>query len=275
MFWKKIILIIALISLVLFIYNYIQISKPYINKINIKSKKITKDIKITQITDFHSNKYINLDKLFENIKEYQPDIIVLTGDIIDHKTTDLKLALDLAKRATKMNKNVYFVSGNHEDRNPLYTELAIKMKSLGVVILNNESTVIDINGVKINIAGVKFYLNREDYNRAITNINVDNYTILLSHSPNRPIKYLTGMEDLIISGHTHGGQVRLPFIGAIIAPGQGLFPKYDKGIIEIENTTLYIDSGLGNSVYPIRLFNRVQISNIVIESDLGGIKSDE
>lgn len=266
MFWKKLILIIALISIVLFIYNYIQISKPYINKVNIKTKKITNDIKITQITDFHSNKYINLDKLFKNIKEYNPDIIVLTGDIIDYKTLDLKLALDLVKRATETNKNVYFVIGNHEDRNPLYSELANKMKNLGVVILNNESTAIDINGEKINIAGVKFYLNREDYNKAIRDINENYYTILLSHSPNRPIKYLAGKEDLILSGHTHGGQVRLPFIGAIIAPGQGLLPKYDKGIIELKNTTLYIDSGLGNSVYPIRLFNRVQISNIVIES---------
>ena len=73
--------------------------------------------------------------------------------------------------------------------------------------------------------------------------------------------------DLMVSGHTHGGQIRLPFIGPIIAPGRGLFPKYDKGIIEIEDTILYIDSGLGNRLVPIRLFNRVQISNIMIGSD--------
>lgn len=266
MFWRKTIIITALLLIMIFIYNYIQISKAYINKIAIKSKKIAKDIKITQITDFHSNKYIDLDKLFKDIIEYQPDIIVLTGDIIDHKTPDLKLAIELVKKATKINSNVYFVSGNHEDRNPLYPEFENIMKKLGIVILNNESTVIDVNGERINLVGVKFYLNREDYNRAIKDIDKDSYTILLSHSPNRPIKYLTSKEDLILSGHTHGGQVRLPFIGAIIAPGQGLFPKFDKGIIEIENTTLYIDSGLGNSVYPIRLFNRVQISNIVIES---------
>lgn len=266
MFWKKTILIIAILSILIFIYNYIQISKPYINKINIKSKKINKNLSLTQISDFHSNKYIDLDRLFKSIKEYNPDIILLTGDIIDHKTTDLKLALDLIKRTTKLTKNVYFVAGNHENRNSQYPILANHMKKFGVTILNNESKTLVINGEKLNIAGVEFQLNRKEYTSSLNNINPRYFTLLLSHSPNRPIKYLTGKEDLILSGHTHGGQVRLPVIGAILAPGQGLFPKYDKGIIKLGNTILYIDSGLGNSVYPIRLFNRVQISNIMIDS---------
>lgn len=266
MFYRKTILLIVLLSLILFIYNYIQISKPYINKINIKSKKINKNLKLTQISDFHSNKNINLDKLFKTIKDYNPDIILLTGDIIDHETTDLKLAIDLIKRTKNITQNVYFVAGNHENRNSLYPILANEMKKMGVTILNNESKTIKINGEKLNIAGVEFQINRKEYTNALNNINPNYFTLLLSHSPNRPIKYLRGKEDLILSGHTHGGQVRLPFIGAILAPGQGLFPKYDKGIIEIENTTLYIDSGLGNSVYPIRFFNRVQVSNIVIDS---------
>lgn len=266
MFWRKLILIIVLISIILFINNYIQISKPYINMTNIKSKRVMKDIKITQISDFHSNNYIDLEKLFKSIKKYDPDIIVLTGDIIDHNTVDLKIALDLVERATKINKNIYFVAGNHEEENSLYSDFAKTIQELGVIILSNEFMVININEEKINIAGVNFYLNREDYNSAIKDIDENNYTILLSHSPNRPIKYLTGKEDLVLSGHTHGGQVRIPYLGGVIAPGQGLFPKYDKGIIEKGNTIIYIDSGLGNSVLPIRLFNRVQISNIVIEA---------
>lgn len=266
MFYRKAILLIALLSIILFIYNYIQISKPYINKINIKSKKINKNLNLTQISDFHSNKYINLDKLFKTIKNYNPDIILLTGDIIDHKTTDLKLAIDLIKRTKEITSNVYFVAGNHENRNSLYPILANEMDKIGVTILNNESKLIKVNGQRLNIAGVEFQITRSEYTNALINISPNYFTLLLSHSPNRPIKYLTGKEDLILSGHTHGGQIRLPFIGAIIAPGQGLFPKYDKGINQIENTIIYIDSGLGNSLYSIRLFNRVQVSNIVIDS---------
>lgn len=253
---------------ILFIYNYIQISKPYIYQVNLKSEKINKGLNIVQITDFHSNKYINLDKLFNNIKDYKPDIIVLTGDLIDYKTTDLNLALDLIKRTKGITKNVYFVAGNHENRNIKYPILANYMKKLGITVLYNESKEVKINGEKLNIAGVEFQLNRKEYVDAQKHINPNYFTLLLSHSPNRPIKYLTGKEDLILSGHTHGGQVRLPLIGPIIAPGQGLFPKFDKGIIKLGNATLYIDSGLGNRLLPIRLFNRVQISNIVVRSHI-------
>ena len=266
MFWRNTAFILALLSIVFLIYNYFQISKPYINKINLKSKKINNNIKLTQISDFHSNKYINLDNLFQTIKDYNPDIILLTGDLIDHKTTDLKLALDLVKRTKKITKNVYFVAGNHENRNPLYPKFYNEMISLGATILKNESNILEVNGERINIVGVEFKLNRKEYNDVLELIEPNNFTLLLSHSPNRPIKYLTGKEDLILSGHTHGGQIRLPFIGAILAPGQGFFPKYNKGIIEIDNTLLHIDSGLGNSVYPVRMFNRVQVTNIMIDS---------
>ena len=129
---------VILILSVVFIYNYIQISKPFVNQVNIKSKKVYKNIRITQISDFHSNKYIDLDKLFKIIEEYNPHIIAITGDIIDCKTENLELALDLLKRTRKINSNVFFVAGNHEDRNLLYPELANKMTSLGISILNNE-----------------------------------------------------------------------------------------------------------------------------------------
>lgn len=260
-------LIILTIAIILFIYNYFQISKPYINKISIKTNKINEKIKITQITDFHSNKYINLDKLFKEVENYSPDIIVITGDLIDHKTTDLKLALELVKKAKEITEHIYFVPGNHEDRNPMYPILSKEMETLEVTILNNKSKSIVINGEKINIAGLEFQLSNEEYNKVLKDINPNIFTLILSHSPNKPIEYLTGVEDLILSGHTHGGQVRLPILGAILAPGQGLFPKYDKGIIDIGDTTLYIDSGLGNRLIPIRLFNPVGISNILIESN--------
>ncbi len=111
----------------------------------------------------------------------------------------------------------------------------------------------------------KLFATEEDYEGIIKDINQNNFIILLSHSPNRIIHYSKGVEDLILTGHTHGGQIRLPLLGSIIAPGQGLFPKYDKGLFQLKGTPLYIDSGLGNSTIPVRLFNRVQISNITIK----------
>ncbi len=260
MIWVALIVIILL-----FIYNYIQISKPYINNVNIKSNKIKRSLKITQITDFHSNKYIDLDKLCRDIKSFNPDIIVLTGDIIDRKDKNLDLPMNLMKKIREINNNIIFVPGNHEDRNPLYPELQNKIKKLNINILNNESTSFFLDNEKVTLVGVNFQINREEYNNVLYKINNDNLTILLSHSPNKPIEYLTGKENVILSGHTHGGQIRIPFIGPIITPGQGLFPKYDKGINEIQGSVLYIDSGLGNSFIPIRFLNKVQISNITVE----------
>src|SRR5699024_2834211 len=90
--------------------------------------------------------------------------------------------------------------------------------------------------------------------------------IVLAHHSKSIRENHTGMEDFVFSGHTHGGQVRLPFIGALWAPGEGFFPKYDKGVFEYESFKIYVDSGLGNTKYNLRFLNRIQFSNIILKS---------
>lgn len=262
----KVVLIIAFLIIFIFIYNYIQISKVYVNKPIIYSKKLSTDLKITHISDYHGNNRINSKKLLDKIKSFNPHIIVLTGDMIDSSTEDIEPTLKLINDLVNINKNIYFVSGNHELQNIHKDEFLLRLEEMGVIILDNGKNIVSINEEAINICGISFYASKDDYIKAIEGINSDNYTILLSHSPNRPMTYMSGIEDLILSGHTHGGQVRLPGIGAIVAPGQEFFPRYDKGIFELDNTILYIDSGLGNSLAPIRSFNPVQITNMTIKS---------
>ena len=264
--WGKTLFILSIILIASVLYNYIQISQFYINKLKLSSRKLINSFKITHISDFHSNERIDLDKLFSEIKKFEPDLIVFTGDIIDSKTEDLYLAFKLLENCKKVTENIYFVSGNHETLNNRRKEFLDGLKSNNIVILDDTSVIFEHNSNKINLLGASFFADKEDYNKIFKGLSEENYNLLLSHSPNRPIRYLDNRIDLILSGHTHGGQVRLPLIGGIVAPGQGLFPKYDKGIINLGNTIMYIDSGLGNSVLPIRLFNRVQITNIEIES---------
>lgn len=264
---RKIILTIIFILIFLYIYNYRQISQVYINKIKLSSRKLNKPLKITQISDFHSNELVNIDKLFNKINEFKPDIIVLTGDLIDYKTRDLALAFEVIRRAKVVTPNVFFVSGNHETNHILENELYNELENNDVLILDNKTQVIAIENNIINILGAHFYAEESDFAKLFNGLKDDEYNLLLSHSPNRPIWYLNNKVDLILSGHTHGGQVRLPIIGAIISPGQGLFPKYDKGIFKFGDTILYIDSGLGNSVANLRLFNRIQITNIEINPE--------
>ncbi len=231
----------------------------------IKSNKINGPIRITQITDYHSNQNINLDELFQKISDFNPNIIVLTGDIIDYKTRDFNLASKVLKISKEITSHVYVVNGNHELINKNYRDFQYLLEQNGAIILDDTSMAININKDRIKLFGASFYADENDYKNLFSDIKPEEYNILLSHSPNKPLKFLDDDTDLILSGHTHGGQVRLPLIGSLIAPGQGTFPKYDKGIYHLGNTVLYIDSGLGNSVYPIRMFNRVQISNLIIE----------
>lgn len=260
----KIILFVVILIIIFSIYNYIQISRFYVNKPVFYSSKLNEDLRITQITDFHGNTLVGRNRVLNEINEFNPHIVVLTGDMIDHKTEDIDYVLDFVNSIHELNSNVFFVIGNHELRNIRGDEFISKLKDIGITILDNENTALNVNEDAISIASLSFFATEDDYLAAINGVD-GNFTILLSHSPNRPISYLSGVEDLILSGHTHGGQVRLPIIGSIVAPGQGFFPEYDKGTFELSNTIIYIDSGLGNSVFPIRLFNRVQISNITIK----------
>ena len=262
----KIILIIGLFILCIAIYNYIQISQLTVEKPVFYSDKVSKNLRITQISDYHDNRRINMKTLLDEVDRFNPHIIVLTGDLIDSRTKNIEPVVDLINNLMEINQNIFFVIGNHELRNVCGDEFILKMKDIGVTVLDNNNRVIGIDKRNINILGLSFFASKNDYRKTLEGIDPKNYTILLSHSPNRPISYSEGIEDLILSGHTHGGQVRLPFIGAILAPGQGYFPKYDKGIFHLDNTILYIDSGLGNSVLPIRFFNPAQISNITIKT---------
>ncbi|SHF09195.1 hypothetical protein SAMN02745784_02768 [Tissierella praeacuta DSM 18095] len=268
----KIISTIIAIIVFLYLYNYNQISKFRVRDVRIDSNKIKSNFRITQISDFHSNNLIDLEKLVANIKKFDPNFIVLTGDIIDHDDTELDTVVKLFEALSKLDKDIYFVQGNHEIRNKSYNELKVKIEKLKIIILEDKATTFVVNDEKINLIGLKFYSKarvQEEisyYQEMTKDLNLEYYNILLRHSPNNIENILNGKEDLILSGHAHGGQIRLPLIGAIVAPGQDFFPKYDKGIFKIEDISLYIDSGLGNSVLPIRAFNPVQFSNITIQT---------
>lgn len=249
--------------LILIIYNLYQISSYKIERISLTSKKLKKSLRLVQITDFHSSRFINLNRLARDISKVDPDIIVLTGDIIDGRKRSLKEALNLVSKLSDLAIDSYFVMGNHEYRNPKLDLFIDSLRAQGIKILDNE--LVKIGEGAINLAGINFGLDREDYDELISFMDEDSYNILLSHSPKYPIEYGLNREDLVLSGHTHGGQVRLPFLGAVLSPSEGFFPEYDKGLYEIGKTVLYIDSGLGSSLLPLRILNRVQISIIDID----------
>ncbi|AHM58163.1 putative metallophosphoesterase (plasmid) [Peptoclostridium acidaminophilum DSM 3953] len=263
---KRIIVLILAVLLLLGDIFY-EVKFVALNSVAFESEKLSagEKLKIVQISDYHNAN--SNDQVLDYVEKIKPDVVVITGDLADMTTNEYTRIFALAEGLTDICDMVYFVSGNHEWANAMGARrLAAELESRGVKVLNNRNESIIIGDIKINICGVDDYDTRHsDSAKAFEGIDETRYTILLSHSPNIIKEGEKLKSDLILSGHTHGGQVRLPFIGAIIAPNQGFFPKYQKGIYELEGgKQLYIDSGVGVSRLPVRFMNRSQITLVEI-----------
>lgn len=264
-------IIIFVIILILAISNvFLDVLFTKLEKITINTNKIAEgeSIKLLQISDVHNKKSMNSNKqLIRLVQRAQPDIVVITGDLIDDNTKDLENVFALVEGIAAIIPRIYFVTGNHEWRGGLAEKLKEGLSQRGVVVLDNKNEIVNIRNSSLNLIGVADWTSgQQDLDKAIQGLENSNYSVMLAHDPWIIYKYKDFIPDLTLSGHTHGGQVRLPFVGAIVAPGQKLFPELDKGIYKFKKDKfLYIDSGVGTSVFPIRFLNRSQITLISIE----------
>ena len=226
--------------------------------------------RIAHVSDLHNTEMgKDNEKLLDMLQEADPDIIAITGDIIDSRNTDIDVALQFTKDAMEI-APCYYVTGNHEARVSEYDELKEGMIELGVVVLEDGRIELEQSGETITLLGVKDPSFQTDYLfgdsetvmqsklQEIVN-EEDSYTILLSHRPELFEVYTESKVDLVLSGHAHGGQFRLPFVGGLVAPNQGLFPKYDAGLYTEENTNMIVSRGIGNSILPFRFNNRPEV----------------
>lgn len=230
--------------------------------------------RIAHVSDLHNAQMgENNEKLLQMLRQSKPDLIAITGDIIDSRNTKTDVALQFVREAVKI-APCYYVSGNHEARIPEYAQLKTDMENAGVVVLENEQSFLTVNGEKICILGLSDpsfetdYLGGDDeviVQEKLSNLYTDKdcYTVLLSHRPELFETYAASGVDLVLSGHAHGGQIRLPFVGGIVAPNQGLFPTYDAGSFQKGSTTMIVSRGIGNSIIPLRINNRPEV--ILIE----------
>ena len=278
---KKTVLIVSvLVILCLGIWSLWGNIALEVNEYEIVSDRIPEafaGFRIAQVSDLHNKDFgEGYGQLLTLLSEINPDIIVVTGDLIDSRQTDLDVALEFAWQAGKIAR-VYYVSGNHEARVPEYEDLKTGLVKAGVVILENQKVQITREGESITLMGIDDPSFQEDYlfgdsesvaRQAIENLQneSDGYTILLSHRPELFDLFVETEMDLVFSGHAHGGQFRLPFIGGLVAPNQGFFPKYDAGQFTEENTTMIVSRGVGNSIIPIRFNNRPEIVLVTLRN---------
>ena len=262
----------AIILLISFLYY--QNNGLGVTRFQIHSDKLPMGfdkLAIVQLSDLHSKSFGKDQRtLLRKVRKLKPDLIMMTGDLIDSRRYNEETALTLMSGLTRI-APVYYVTGNHEKASRKFDGLEKRLIEAGVHVLRNEHEVIPLGDGVIRLIGVDdptFDTTKDgDINRfkrffqsAFEGLEYpDAYTILLSHRPESFSIYEKHGIDLSFTGHAHGGQIRLPFLGGIIAPGQGMWPTYYEGMHEMGNSAMIVNRGLGNSSFPQRLFNRPEI----------------
>lgn len=236
--------------------------------------------RIAHISDLHNTEMgKDNDKLLNMLREAKPDIIAITGDLIDSRNTDIEIALQFGEEAVKI-APCYYVTGNHEARvSEYFDDLKNGLTELGIIILEDERVDLDKNSETITLIGINDPSFKSDYlfgdSETVVETHLQelmnesySFTLLLSHRPELFEIYVNNEVDLVLSGHAHGGQFRLPFVGGLVAPNQGLFPKYDAGLYTEENTNMIVSRGIGNSILPFRFNNRPEVILIELQSEV-------
>ena len=235
--------------------------------------------RIAHVSDLHNAEMgKDNEKLLDMLRDAKPDMIAITGDLIDSRHTDVAVAVKFIEEAVKI-APCYYVTGNHESRVDAYSELKENMEALGVVVLEDARIQLTQGNDTIMLLGVNdpsfdrkevVRLEEEIINEKMIELhaNKKGYTILLIHRPEFFDIYVKYDVELVLSGHMHGGQFRLPLIGGL-ASGDGLFPEYDAGLYTEDNTNMLVSRGIGNSLFPFRFNNPPEV--LLIELKTAGI----
>ena len=267
--------LLKLILIICFIYIFVQANNEWlkITQIEQRSPEIPQafnNFKIVQISDLHDAQLgENHKNLITKVRKTNPDVIVFTGDLIDSRRYNLAQSIEALTQLASI-APTYYVIGNHEVATNELDLIYTQVEQAGAIPLKNSRAMLEKNGEEIALLGIEDPLTGSSVVNSIQlakgQLTDDIYTILLSHRPETFDDYVKENIDFVLAGHAHGGQIRVPFIGGIVAPTQGFMPKYTKGLYIEEETTMFISGGIGNSSFPLRLFNRPEIIEITLKS---------
>lgn len=275
--------ILALI-LVLIIYIYYENNTIELSYYEMSSQKIPSsfnNFKILQLSDLHSKTFNdNNEYLIKKIDAENPDIIVMTGDMINNKDENY-ITFSLLASYLGKNYDTYYILGNHEENLEDHEKEHLKniLENLNITTLYNKKISLKHNDDIINLYGLCFdmmyykkpYKLKKDFDiienkKLLGPPNINLYNILLAHNPLYFKVYSEWGADLVLSGHIHGGIIRVPFIGGLLSPERKLFPKYYSGKYTINDSKLIVNRGLGNTKIKLRMFNKPEISVITLKS---------
>jgi len=271
-----VLLIIVLLLIAIAIYDMHVIK---VVTYQIQTNKISKNLKLVFLSDLHNQKFgKNNDRLIKKIDRYQPDYILIGGDMLTARPNKKnKEAIFLINQLSEKFQ-VYHALGNHEYRAKIYTETYGNMyneyitsiKNAKMHILDNQSLFLQDENIRISGLSIdKMYYKRKnksanainelDISKSLGDSDFHTYQILLAHNPDYFENYKKWNPDLILSGHFHGGIIRIPGVGGLISASLQFFPKYDGGIYREKFGAFIISRGLGMHTIPIRIGNPCEL----------------
>jgi predicted MPP superfamily phosphohydrolase len=267
--WKWAFLFSGALFLLPFLYH--QNNSLEITFISPKTPSQNNPIKVLHLSDLQSKHFgDHQKKIISKIEKIKPEMIVFTGDLVDAFHYEDVSWRELASKLPTI-APTYFVSGNHEWWKGNFSEVAAFLVSNGVNVLRNETITLSIKNRGLTISGVDdpeaWQGDKARYLGALQRINSTikkgETHLLLVHRPEFFEEYDKTHFTWVFAGHAHGGQFRFPLVGGLLAPNQGLFPKYSAGLYAGKMVKMVVSRGLGNSVFPLRLFNRPEL--VVVE----------
>lgn len=234
----------------------------------VASPKLTAEVRLAVVTDFHSSD--NADDVVAMVASCAPDAVLLVGDMFDddiaNRPTERTLSL---MRQLSAQYPCYYVSGNHEAWTGEMDALYQQTEEAGVTVLRMSSGVLTVRGQRIALCGIPDPYEmvfsgapdtEEQLRQALEDVDSADFTVLLAHRPELLAKYAQFPLDLVVSGHAHGGQVRIPgVLNGLYAPNQGWFPKLAGGAYTQDGTTLIVSRGLAVRTRLPRIFNRPEV----------------
>lgn len=234
----------------------------------VASPKLTAEVRLAVVTDFHSSD--NADDVAAMVASCAPDAVLLVGDLFDDDTQNRPTERTLSlMRQLSAQYPCYYVSGNHEAWTGEMDALYQQTEEAGVTVLRMSSSVLTVRGQRIALCGVPDPYEmvfsgapdtEEQLRQALENVDSADFTVLLAHRPELLAKYAQFPLDLVVSGHVHGGQVRIPgVLNGLYAPNQGWFPKLAGGAYAQDGTTLIVSRGLAVRTRLPRIFNRPEV----------------
>ena len=231
----------------------------------IRSPKLKSEITLAVAGDLHNSFFgESQQELVQAIRDAAPDALLLPGDMAD--SLDELDGLRALLKGLDGALPVFYVTGNHECASGDYDRIKAEIRAMGATVLEGES--VDFMGMRIAGADDPQCLYRQEWRDQIDACRArdDTFTLLLSHRPER-IEYCTSGFDLVVSGHAHGGQLRIPgLLPGIFAPNQGWFPEYTGGLYSVGDARLFVTRGLAKGALP-RLFNRPELAILRLQPE--------